>query len=124
MQQLEKIHGVHKVWLQFKEISLFVLNATAESVDCSLFFFFEKYSKTFLQFDSQKNIIQHIENLPQHLLKKIIGDNISISLKKLRFIDYRYRLGFFEIIDYRFTTGLSCPSLIVVMGLQSACFNG
>ena len=29
---------------------------------------------------------------------------LPISLKKLRFIDYRYGLGFFEIIDYRFTT--------------------
>ena len=63
MQQLEK--------------SLLVLNATEESVDCSLFF--EKYGKTFLQFDSQKNIVKHIKNLPQHLLKKIIGDNLSIT---------------------------------------------
>ena len=58
--------------------SFFVLNATAESVDCSLVF--EKYSETFLQFDLQKkNIVKHITNLPQHLLKKIIGDNSSIT---------------------------------------------
>ena len=54
--------------------SLFVLNATAESVDCTLSF--EKHSKTFLQFDSRKDLVKHIVNLPQHLLKKIIGDNL------------------------------------------------
>ena len=28
---------------------------------------------------THKNIVKHIENLPQHLLKKIIGDNLSIT---------------------------------------------
>ena len=52
MQQLEKIHGVHKVLLQFKEISLCF---ECHSKVRGLFSFFKKYSKTFLQlFDSQK----------------------------------------------------------------------
>ena len=36
-----------------------------------------------------KNIVKHIENLQQHLLKKIIGNNLSITdiaVKKLRFV--------------------------------------
>ena len=34
-----------------------------------------------------------MENLPQHLSEKFIGDNLSITdiFEKLRFIDYRYR---------------------------------
>ena len=55
--------------------------------------FLEKFRKTFLQFDLQKNFIKHIENL-QDLSEKFIGDNLSIidiAFKKLRFIDYRYR---------------------------------
>ena len=53
------------------------LNFTAESVNCSLFL--KNLEKTFLQFDLQKkNFVKHIENLPQHLSEKFIGDNLSI----------------------------------------------
>ena len=57
---------------------LFVwLNFTAKSVNCSLFL--KNLEKTFLQFDLQnKNFVKHIENLPQHLSEKFIGDNLSI----------------------------------------------
>ena len=42
--------------------------------------FLEKSRKTFLQFDLQKkNFAKHIKNLPQHLLEKLIGDNLSIT---------------------------------------------
>ena len=52
-------------------------NFTAESVNCSLFL---KYlEKIFLQFDLQtKNFVKHIENLPQRLSEKFIGDNLSV----------------------------------------------
>ena len=68
------------------------------------FFFFEKYSQTFFAILLTKNIVKHFEILPQHLLKKLsaIIYRLPISLKRLRFIDYRYRLEFFEIIDYRY----------------------
>ena len=67
--------------LKFVVISenyLFVLfNFTAESVNCSLFL--KNLEKTFLQFDLQKDFVKHIENLPQHLSEKFIGDNLSIT---------------------------------------------
>ena len=63
---------------------LFVLfNLTAESVNCSLFL--KNLEKTFLQFALQKkNFVKHIENLPQHLSEKFIGDNLSITDIALR----------------------------------------
>ena len=74
---MEKIHvcpTVHTVLLQFNK-SLFVLyNATPESVNCSL-----KSGKTFLQLDLQKkNFVKQIENFPQHLSEKFIGDDSSL----------------------------------------------
>ena len=63
-------------------------NFKAESVNCSLFL--TNLEKTFLQFDLQKkNFVKHIENLPQHLSEKFIGDNLSISLKEIQI----YRLS-------------------------------
>ena len=60
-----------------------LLNFTAESVNC--FLFLKNLEKTFLQFDLQKkNFVKHIENLPQHLSEKFIGDNLlttDIALK-------------------------------------------
>ena len=63
---------------------LFVLfNFTAESVNCSLFL--KNLEKTLLQFDLQKkNFIKHIENLPQDLSEKFIGDSLSITDIALR----------------------------------------
>ena len=81
----------------------FVLhNFTTESVNCSLFL--RNIEKTFLQFAlRKKNFVKHIENLPQQLSGKFIGNNLSITdiaLKKLRFIGIAQ--GFFEVIDYRY----------------------
>ena len=60
-----------------------LLNFTAESVNCSLFV--KNLEKTFLQFDLQKkNFIKQIENLPQDLSEKFIGDNLSITDIALR----------------------------------------
>ena len=75
-----------------KNYFLVWLNFTAESANCSLLL---KYlEKTFLQFDLQKkNFVKHIENLPQHLSEKFIGDDLSISLEKIEI--YRYRPGLF-----------------------------
>ena len=72
--------------------SLFVLFGATARVG-ELLSFLEKSRKTFLQFDSQKKIVvKLIENLPQQLSEKLIGDNLSII---------GISLGFFEIIDYR-----------------------
>ena len=51
-----KIHGVHKVLLQFKKSLFALFNATAESVNCSLFL--KNPGKACLQFDLQKKIRQ------------------------------------------------------------------
>ena len=74
---MEKILGVHKVLLQFKK-SLFILfNATAESVNSSLFL--KNLEKDFCNWTSKKNFVKHIKNLPQHLSKKFIDDNLLIT---------------------------------------------
>ena len=66
----------------FKNYFFVLLNFTAESVNCSLL---KNLKKTFLQFDLQKkNFVTHIENLPQHLSEKFIGDNLSITDIALR----------------------------------------
>ena len=60
-------------------VNFFVwLNFTAESVNCSLFL--KNAEKTFCNSTYEKNFVKHIENLPQHLSEKFIGDNLSISL--------------------------------------------
>ena len=58
--------------------SLFVLcNAAAEFVNCSVFL---KILEThFCNVTCKKNFFKRIENLPQHLSKKFIGDNLSIT---------------------------------------------
>ena len=54
----------------------------------------------------KKNFVKHIENLPQHLSKKFMGDNSSITDIALRNGDLLIGTaqGFFNIIDYRFST--------------------
>ena len=83
--------------------SLFVLfNATAESVNCSLFL--KNLEKHFCNVTG-KNFVKHIENLPQHLSEKCIGDNSSITDIAFRNRDLSIigiAQGFFEIIDYRY----------------------
>ena len=102
---MKKIRGVHKILLQFKK-SLFVLfNAMAEFVSCS--FFLKNLHRHFCNLTYRKNFVKHIENLPQRLSEKCIG-NTSLVIdiaKKLRFIDYRYRPGFFEVINYWYRPG-------------------
>ena len=57
-------------------------------------------------FDFQeKNFIKHIENLPQHLSEKFIGDNLSITdiaLKNWDLSIIGIAQSIFEIIDYRY----------------------
>ena len=58
--------------------SLFVLfNATAESVSSSLFL--KNVETHFCNVICKKNFVKHIGNLPQHLSKKFIGYNLSIT---------------------------------------------
>ena len=78
-----KIHGVDKVLLQFKK-SLFVsFEPTAKSMNCSLFL--KNLEKHFYDLAyKKKSFVKHIENLPQHLSEKFIGDNLSITDIALR----------------------------------------
>ena len=120
---MKKIHGVHKILLQFKK-SLFVLfNAMAEFVNCS--FFLKNLHRHFCNLTYRKNFVKHTENLPQHLSEKCIGNNslvIDIA-KKLRFIGIAQ--GFLKlsiigivqvflklsiIVIALVRKGLSCPS--------------
>ena len=88
----------------FNNYFFVLLNFTAESVNCSLFL--ENLEITFLQFDLQtKNFVEHIENLPQHLSEKFIGDKLSIidiALKNRDLSIIGIAQGFFEVIDYRY----------------------
>ena len=63
----------------FKKSRFVLLNVTAESVIFSVFLENLKKRRPYLQFDSQKNTSSDIENLPQRLLEKFIGDNSSIT---------------------------------------------
>ena len=82
-----------------------MFNATAESVNYILSFF-EKSRNTFLQYlPCKKNFVNHIENLPQHLSKKFIGDNSSITNIAIRNWDLSIigiAQGSFENINYRY----------------------
>ena len=76
---MEKTRSSLRLAVIFKNYFFVWLNFTTESVNCSLFL--KNLEKTFLQFDLQKKFVKHIENLPQHLSEKFIGDNnLSISL--------------------------------------------
>ena len=74
---MEKIRCPLRLVLIFENYFYVWLTVAAESVNCSLFL--KNLEKTFLQIDLQKkSFVKHIENLPQHLLEKFIGDNLSI----------------------------------------------
>ena len=70
-----KIHGVDKVLLQFKKFLFVLFNLTAQSVNCSLFL--KNLEKRFCDLThKKKNLVKHIEILPQRLSEKLIGDNL------------------------------------------------
>ena len=55
--------------------------------------------------DTKYNFVKHIENLPQHLSEKFIGDNLLITDIVLRNWDLSIigiAQSIFEIIDYRY----------------------
>ena len=80
---LWKKHTVSTKSCCSKQKSLFVLfNAEAESVNCS--FFFKNLEKHFGYLTYKKNFVKHLENLPQHLAEKFIGNNLSITDIALR----------------------------------------
>ena len=66
----------------FKKPLFVLLNATAKSVNCS--FFLKNLEKRFCNLTYKKKFVNHIENLPQHLSEKFIGDNSSITDIALR----------------------------------------
>ena len=73
-----KIHGVDIVLLQFNKSLFVVFNPTAESINCS--FFFKNLENHFCDLTyKKKNFVKHIENLPQYLSEKFVGDNLSIT---------------------------------------------
>ena len=69
--------GIFFFYFSFFTTSLFVLfNATAESVNYSVFL--KNLETHFCNLTCKKNFVKRIENLPQHLSEKLIGDNLSI----------------------------------------------
>ena len=55
-----------------------LFNATAEFLKCSLFL--KNLEKHFCDLTYKKKyFVKHIENLPQHLSEKFIGDKLSIT---------------------------------------------
>ena len=69
--------------LQFKTSNAVAFNPTAESVKCSIFL--KNLEKYFCELTyKEKNFVKHIESLPQHLLEKFIGGNLSITDIALR----------------------------------------
>ena len=87
---------------------LFVLfNATAESVNCSLFL--KNLEIQFCNVTCKKNFVKRTANSSQHLSEKFMGDNLlitDIALKNLDLSIIGIAQGFFEVIDYlyRFST--------------------
>ena len=71
----------HTVFLKcccnLKTSVIVLFNATAESVNGPLFL--KNLETQFCNVTCKKNFVKHIENLPQHLSKKFIGDNLSIT---------------------------------------------
>ena len=71
---MEKIHGVRKVSLQFNKIFFVSVNATAESVNRSLFL--KNVEKYFYDLTYKKKLCQtHRKFTTFSLLEKFIGDN-------------------------------------------------
>ena len=104
----------------FKNYFFVWLNFTVESVNCLLFL--KNLENTFLQFDLQKNFVKHIENLPQHLSEKFIGDNLLIIDIALRNWDLsvspRALLKLSIIVIALVQKSLSCPSLAICLSRQ------
>ena len=66
----------------FKNYLFVLFNFTVESVNCS---FLEKSRKNIFAIRlTKKHFVKHIENLPQHLSGKFIGDSLSITDIALR----------------------------------------
>ena len=79
--------------MQFKTPLFVLFNAKAEFLKC--FLFLKNLKKHFYDLTyKKKNFVKHIENLPQNLSEKFIGDNLSIigiAQSIYEVIDYRYR---------------------------------
>ena len=74
---MEKTRCPLRLVVIFKNYFFVWLNFTAESVNCSLFL--KNLEKNIFAIRLTKNnFVKHIENLPQHLSEKFIGDNSSI----------------------------------------------
>ena len=65
-----------------EKISFVLFNAAAESVNCS--FCLKILEKHFCNLTYKKKFGKLIENLPQHLSEKFIGDNLSTTDIALR----------------------------------------
>ena len=98
-----------------------MFNPTAESVNCSLFL--KNVEKHFCNLTyKKKNIVKHIENLPQYLSKKLIGDNLSITDIAFRNWDLSIigiAQSIFKIIDYRYR--FSTEKFIMLITAYSRC---
>ena len=74
---MEKYTVSIKSACNLKKKKFVLFNATAESVNHSVFL--KNQQKHFCNF-TYKNFIKHIENLPQHLSEKFIGNNYRLPI--------------------------------------------
>ena len=74
---MKNIHCVPKVLLQFKSISFCYISCHGRSINCS--FFLKSLETHFCIVTCTKNFVKIIENLPQHLSEKFMGDILSIT---------------------------------------------
>ena len=125
---VEKILGVHKVLLQCKKISVF-FNATAESVNCSLFL--KNLEKHFCNLTCRykKNFVKRIENLSQHLSEKFTGTNLSITDIALKIEIHRLSVSLTAFLTLSIIVialvqkGLLCPSPVSVCNTSGRYFS-
>ena len=75
---MEKTRCPLRLVVILKKYFFVLLNFTAV---CELLSFLEK---SFLQLDLHRKTLSNIENLPQHLSEKFIGDDLSINDIALR----------------------------------------
>ena len=73
---MEKTRCPLRLVVIFKNYFFVWLNFTAESLNCSLFL--KNLEIHFCDSTYKKNFFKHIENLPQDLSEKFIGDILSI----------------------------------------------
>ena len=97
---MEKTRCSLRLVVIFKNYFFVWLNFTAKSMTLS-----KSRKNIFAIRFTKKNFVKHIENLPQYLSGKFVGDNLSVSPRAF--------LKLSIIVIALVQKGLSCPSLRV-----------